>query len=118
MGTGPRLIVVCGLPGAGKTTHAKRLEVGRGAVRLCPDDWMDALSANQWDGACRARVEALQWALAQRLLAPGQTVVIEWGIWARSERDTLRLGARALGAGVELHYLTAPVEVLFERIRH
>ncbi len=42
---------------------------------------------------------------------------IEWGTWARSERDVLRLGARALGAAVELHYLTAPVEVLFERIR-
>jgi hypothetical protein len=28
----------------------------------------------------------------------------------------LRLGARALGAAVELHYLTAPPDVLFERI--
>jgi predicted kinase len=31
------------------------------------------------------------------------------------ERDALRLGARAFGAAVELHYLSAPVEVLFER---
>jgi len=29
----------------------------------------------------------------------------------------LRLGARALGAGVELHYLSAPVDVLFDRIQ-
>ena len=35
----------------------------------------------------------------------------------RSERDVLRVSARALGAAVELHYLDAPVEVLFERIR-
>ena len=27
------------------------------------------------------------------------------------------MGARALGAGVELHYLHAPAEILFERIQ-
>jgi predicted kinase len=44
-------------------------------------------------------------------------VIIEWGTWARSERDTLRVGARALGAAVELHYLSAPADVLFDRIQ-
>ena len=39
------------------------------------------------------------------------------GYVARSERDTLRLGARALGAAVELHFLAAPVDVLFERLQ-
>jgi ribose 1,5-bisphosphokinase PhnN len=29
----------------------------------------------------------------------------------------LRLGARELGAAVELHYLSAPVDVLFERLQ-
>lgn len=47
----------------------------------------------------------------------GLTVIIEWGTWGGSERDTLRLGARALGAAVELHYLFAPIEVLFERVQ-
>jgi len=51
------------------------------------------------------------------VLALGLKVIIEWGTWGRSERDILRLGARALGAGVELHYLTAPVDVLFERVQ-
>jgi len=46
----------------------------------------------------------------------GQVVIIEWGTWGRSERNALRLGARALGATVELHYLSAPEQVLFERI--
>ncbi len=47
----------------------------------------------------------------------GQNVVIEWGTWARSERDALRTGARELGARVELHFLDVPVEVLHKRIR-
>ncbi|MGB9417554.1 MAG: AAA family ATPase [Acidobacteriaceae bacterium] len=59
----------------------------------------------------------MQWKLAQELLALGVTVIVEWGTWARCERDTLRLGARAVGAAVELHYLTAPVDVLFERLQ-
>ena len=112
-----RLIIVCGLPGAGKTTRAKALETRLHAVRLSPDDWMDALSINLYDEASRARIEALQWKLAQELLEHGLTVIIEWGTWGRSERDALREGARALGAAVELHYLAAPADVLFERIQ-
>ncbi len=37
------LVVVCGLPGSGKTTHARRLEHEIDAERLCPDEWMQAL---------------------------------------------------------------------------
>ena len=115
--SGPRLILVCGLPGSGKTTHAKQVERNLQAVRFCPDEWMDVLQIGLWDGESRARIETLQWKLAQDLLALGHTVVIEWGTWARAERDVLRIGARALGASVELHYLDAPVEILFDRIR-
>jgi predicted kinase len=78
---------------------------------------MDALSINLYDEESRARVEALQWRLGQELLKLGVVVIIEWGTWGRSERDTLREGARKLGAAVELHYLSAPPEVLFEHIQ-
>jgi predicted kinase len=112
-----RLIIICGLPGSGKTTLAKCLEEGLHAVRLSPDEWMDALSINLYDEETRARIESLQWSLAQKLLKLGLVVIIEWGTWGRSERDTLREGARKLGAAVELHYLSAPPEILFERIQ-
>jgi predicted kinase len=116
-GRGSRLIIVCGLPGAGKTTLAKKLERNLGAVRLCPDEWMEELGIDLWDEAMRAKIEALQWTLGRQLLVLGQTIVIEWGTWGRCERDTLRTGARALGAAVELHYVSEEFEVLFERIQ-
>ena len=113
----PRLIIICGLPGSGKTTLAKALEKKLHAIRFAPDEWMDALSINLYDEEKRGKVEALQWKIAQELLTLGLIIIIEWGTWGRSERDTLRLAARALGAAVELHYLSVPMDVLFNRIQ-
>ena len=115
--SGGRLIIVCGLPSSGKTTHAKHLEAKLPAVRFCPDEWMDALSLDLWDEARRQKIENLQWEFAQQLLAHRETVIIEWGTWGRSERDALRLRARELGAAVELHYISASVDVLLDRIQ-
>jgi predicted kinase len=113
----PKLIIICGLPASGKTTLAQKLERDFRAVRLSADDWMRELGIDLWDQAKRSKIEALQWTLGQQLLVLGQTLIIEWGTWTRSERDTLRTAARALGAAVELHDLSAPVDVLFERIQ-
>ena len=112
-----RLIIVCGLPGSGKTTLAKAHEARLSAMRFCPDEWLNDLSISLYDEEKRAKIEAMQWTLAQDFLTRGVSVVIEWGTWARSERDTLRLRARELGVAVELHYLAAPVDVLFQRIQ-
>ncbi len=76
------------------------------------------LGTNIWDAAMRERVEALQWSLAQELLRIGTTVIIEWGTWARSERDALRRQASALGATTELIYLDVDDKELWRRIQH
>lgn len=107
-----RLFVLCGLPGAGKTTRAIQLEADHDAVRLSPDEWLLDL----WDQAARALVERKLWELGRRLLAHGVNVVVDFGSWSRTERDALREGARALGAPVELHYLDAPIDELVRRV--
>jgi predicted kinase len=78
---------------------------------------MDALSLDLYDEEKRGKIEALQWKFGKELLVLGLTVIIEWGTWGRSERDALRLGARALGAAVELHYLSVSGDLLLDRIQ-
>jgi predicted kinase len=114
--SGARIVLLCGLPGSGKTTTARRIAGETGGVRFCPDEWMAALGIDLFDEAARAKVEALQWALAQELVALGQTVIIEWGVWSRAERDVVRKRARELGARVELVYLDVPIDELLKRL--
>ena len=113
--TRTRLVLICGLPASGKSALARRLAPNISAIRLDKDEWATRLGADLWDEAFRVRLEDQLWALSRDLLARGQSVILEWGHWARVERDEKRLGARALGVGVELHYLDAPLERLIER---
>jgi len=110
-----RLVLICGLPASGKSTLARQLAPKIPAIRLDKDDWVTQLGADVWDDEFRARIEAQLWALTLELLAQSQSVILEWGHWARVERDEKRLGARALGAGVELHYLDVPLDELIQR---
>ena len=112
----PRLVLLCGLPASGKTTLARQLAESYGAVRLNPDEWESALDVDPFDEGFQDRLEAEFWELTQRLLVLGTSVVLEWGFWARSERDEKRETARTLGAAVELRFLDASHEELVRRV--
>lgn len=114
--SGARLILTCGLPGAGKTKLATQLAADLGAVRLTTDEWLWALGSTPWDEPTRKRVEHELWRFAQEVLRLGVSVVLDFGLWARIERDEMRSAARGLGVGVELHYLDVPTDELWRRI--
>jgi predicted kinase len=103
-----------GLPGAGKTTLAREIE-RQGALRLTPDEWMEAMGIPLLDEPQRARIEALLWRVAARALELGVDVVLDFGFWSRAERDDFRSRARALGADAVIHFLDAPMSELVAR---
>ena len=111
-----RLILTCGLPGAGKTKLATQLAADRSAVRLTKDEWLWALGSTPWDEPTREKVEHELWRLAQEILHLGVSAVLDFGLWTRVERDEMRSAARGLGVGVELHYLDVPTDELWRRI--
>ena len=115
----PKLILMCGLPGSGKTTRAKKLEHEQKLVRLSPDEWILNLYDHRLDHEhheqAREQVEKLQWELAKRLLILRQSVVLENGFWSRNDRQKHRKEAQALGAEVYIDYEDVPIEELWRR---
>src|SRR3954453_20387958 len=109
-------MLTCGLPGAGKTALAMQLAAHRSAVRLTKDEWLWALGSTPWDAPTRERVEYELWRPAQEILRLGLSVVLDFGLWARIERDEMRSVARGLGVGVELHYLDVPIDELWRSL--
>ena len=116
----PTLYLMCGLPGAGKTTRARELEATTNAVRLTVDEWITHLYPKDAKAAVRderrGRVKHLQWQVAERLLEAGTDVILDWGLWRRTDRSHYRKRAEALGARVKIEFLEAPLHVLQERI--
>ncbi|RLT38282.1 MAG: hypothetical protein DWI57_12305 [Chloroflexi bacterium] len=105
----PTLFLMVGLPGAGKTTLAKKLESERPALRLTPDEWIpvlygENLSQEKLDNV-RAPVETMQWQVAAAALGLGVDVVLDFGFWSRQERDDFRARAKAVGARAVVCFL-------------
>lgn len=101
----PRMYVTVGLPGAGKTTAARRIEAEKRALRLTPDDWMIPLYGHHNAGGKRDVLEGRFVWLALRALRSGVSVVLDFGVWARDERSALRWLAGRAGADCELVYV-------------
>lgn len=113
------LFLTCGLQGSGKTALAKRLEVEQSALRLTADEWLHELHpdvAGAELDALREPVERVQWDVAARALELGCSVILDWGLWSRGERDHYRLAARGLGVRVVLCMIDATRDELMERL--
>ncbi|MEU4192581.1 ATP-binding protein [Kribbella sp. NPDC026611] len=111
------LTLTVGLPGSGKTSYARRLEEERGAVRLTPDVWMEALfNTNEVDGRRWVLESELLWGVAARVLTLGVDAILDYGCWSEEERELFRTRARDLGAQTEIVFLDPPFEVLWDRI--
>jgi len=107
---------VCGMPGSGKTTLARRLAASHGALLVNPDEWLVRLGLDVHDGPTRHAIESLMWEQTQQLLGIGTSIVLESGLWVREHRDEKLAAARRIGVQVELHVLDVPLEERWRRV--
>lgn len=116
---GPRVHLLCGLVGAGKTTYARQLAAELPAVRFSLDEWMLRLYPYRYDDpeyvAHLDTCQDLIWDVAGQVLALGHDVVLDWNQWSRDRRSQCRQRAEAAGYGVLLHHLDVPVETAIAR---
>lgn len=114
------LHLMVGLPCSGKTTLARTLERNYAALRLTPDEWQLRLfgqdATDPQHDARHSLIEALQWEVAQRALTLGTSVILDFGFWAREEREDFRARAKRLGASSEVHFLDVPGDELLRRL--
>ncbi len=118
------LHLIVGLPCAGKTTYARALEREQSAIRLTLDEWHIQLFGRDFTldfvhpehGARHQRIEQVMWGVAARALQLGVPVILDYGLWGRSERDDYRARAAALGVHCQVHYLHVPVDVMLTRL--
>ncbi len=108
--------LIVGLPGAGKTTRAKELELEASALRLTPDEWQIALFDYDNPPDKRDLVEGKLIEVGMRAAQLGTNVVFDFGFWSTDERSALRWIAGALGAHSTVVYLPITPEEQRDRI--
>jgi len=117
-----RVVLMCGIAGAGKTTHAKELEA-QGFVRLSIDEevWerfgrygidFDPSMYEQHS----AEAEAVLQERLVELIGAGRDVVVDYSFWERSARDRYKRLVVASGGRWELVYLKVSPGRLRERL--
>jgi predicted kinase len=115
------LYLMVGLPCSGKTTRAKELENELSALRLTPDEWHVNLFGhdiyNPDHDKRHGLIESMLWQIAARALSLGTNIILDFGFWAKEEREDFRSRAKKLGARSEIIFMNVDEEELMKRVK-
>ncbi len=118
----PRVVLMCGVAGAGKTTYAQRLEC-EGYIRLSIDEevWsrFGRYGINYDSTQYREHSAAVEKELRHRLVSfiqQGRDVVVDFSFWRRATRDAYKRLIEDAGGRWRLVYLKVDPAVLRARL--
>lgn len=116
----PRVYLICGFIGAGKSTFSKKLEEKTGAVRITKDEWLIELFGHDPRIEGYSHYDHVICKLTRRVAFDfakhGTDVIIDEGFWAKSERDQMKEKIEKLGAECILYYVKASKEDMKARV--
>ncbi len=104
----PKVILLCGKIGAGKTTYAQQLMQRNPAVHLSSDDLMLQLFPEPLgDRYDEAAARGLRYVhdIAAQIVAAGLDVILEGAAWKRADRLKSSSFFRERGIPFEWHYI-------------
>jgi predicted kinase len=122
----PKVHVVTGGTGAGKTTYALKLAAETGGIRFSIDEWMttlfwmDSADPISYDWAMEriGRAESQIWNMAQQVLAQGSSVILDLGFTKAAHRQKFYDLAREAGAELQLHWIDIPAAERWRRVEN
>lgn len=115
MDPSPVLYLTVGLPGAGKTTLARRIARDHGVLRLTPDEWMAPLFGDSDADGRRDILEGRMIWVAHQVLTSGSSVILDFGCWSPEERYAIRAIAESVGARFDLRWVSVAEQVRRDR---
>lgn len=114
-----KVIITCGKICSGKTTYAEKLRKELSAVILSVDEIMLAMfdsDAGKKHDEYVERIKNYLFNKSTELIETGINVILDWGLWTKSERIYTREFYKSRNIVCEIHFLNISHEEWAKRI--
>lgn len=107
------------MPGVGKTTYARKLEIKTGARRFSLDEMVDEHYGDKHECDLGIREYAVKYQYLEEIeeaLRKGDSVILDYGFFKNKERQRYRLLAKDYGTSSEIHFVTTDYDTQLGRV--